>query len=88
MRNVKKRLKKKLREAQKLMYKQLSGRYAQTVARRIYTYGDYSFFYNETPKTNFRHKYAVVPCMDYGVGFDGEEYEVETEYFALNRIGG
>lgn len=85
---MKKRLSKKLREAHKNMGKRLSGRYAQTVARRIAAFGEYEFWVCGKPKTNFGRKYVITPCMECGIGFDGKEFEHESGLFALHRIGG
>lgn len=87
---MKKRIYKKFSEASKMMGKRLSGRYAQTIARRIDTYGEYDclYFCEGGVKTNKSRRYVIHPCIDLGVDCSGVEYEKENGFFALEKIGG
>lgn len=83
---MKKRLTKKYQTASKLFGKRLSGRYAQTIARRIATYGDYDFAYDNIPVTNKSRKYILCPGYDIGVDFNGDDIETENGFFHLQRV--
>ncbi len=83
---MKKRLLKKYENAEKLMGKRLSGRYAQTVARRINAFGHYDFWLCRKIKTNKKRKFIILPCTEIVVGFDGREIERENGFFYLLQI--
>lgn len=83
---MKRRLLKKYQNAEKMMGKRLSGRYAQTIARRIHAFGSYDFWCCDKPKTNTTRKYIITTCVDYEIDCAGIEHVVENGFFCINRV--